>query len=95
MANVAFGSLADLLEKFSLMSASEGKADIERPTGGRKKTRRMAGLSVFLVAGARLLKKSIYTQSPSRLYQVHKQAGRGRQAVALDTKYWAASNMLV
>jgi hypothetical protein len=48
------GSLADLFGKFSRMSASGGKADIERPTGGYKKTRHMAGLSVFLVAGARL-----------------------------------------
>ncbi len=46
------GSLADLLGKFSLMSGFGGKADIERPTGGHKKTRHMAGLSVFLVAGA-------------------------------------------
>ncbi len=35
------------------MSAFGRKADIEQPTGGHKKTRHMAGLSVFLVAGAR------------------------------------------
>jgi hypothetical protein len=50
--NGRFRSLADLFDKFSRMSASGGKADIERPTGGHKKTQHMAGLSIFLVAGA-------------------------------------------
>ncbi len=49
-----FGSLAVVRRNITPMAAFGRIADIKRPTGGHKKTRHMAGLSVFLVAGARL-----------------------------------------
>ncbi len=84
--------LGELKDKATDMELEAARTAIKGLVGEIRVTRDGLGYADVclqsMVAGARLLKKSIYTQSPSRLYQVHKQAGRGHQAVALDTKYW-------
>ena len=46
--DVRFGSLADLLSKFSLMSAFGGKADIELLDDGHKKGQHLPAFSVSI-----------------------------------------------
>jgi len=47
---VRFGSLAVVRRNITPMAAFGRIADIERPTGGHKKNRHMAGFLVFLAA---------------------------------------------